>query len=66
LESLLEDLRKTLKQISDPQISISTQKFFKESIRTYGIKYKYIDKISKVYFKRIEHLEKEEVFKYCR
>lgn len=65
MESLLEDLRKTLKQISDPQISISIQKFFKESIKAYGIKSKDIDKISKEYFKRIKHLEKEQIFKYC-
>lgn len=65
MESLLEDLRKELKQKSDIYTYKSIQKFFKENIKAYGIKSKDINRISKEYFKRIEHLEKKQIFKYC-
>lgn len=65
MEPLLEDLRKTLKQASDPKTKKSSERFFKGPVKIYGIKAAEVGKIEKEYFEKIKDLNKEEIFKYC-
>ena len=44
---------------------IDTQRWFKEKIKTYGLKSANIGKIAKTYFAAVKNLPKEEVFALC-
>jgi len=65
MENILSEIRNTLKENADEQTLLSSQRFFKETTRKYGVKNPEVRKISKVYFKEIKDLSKEEIFSYC-
>jgi 3-methyladenine DNA glycosylase AlkD len=58
-------IRDELKANSDDKIRTSTQRFFKEPIKTYGINTAKVRKIANNYFKQIKQLEKKEIFNLC-
>lgn len=62
---IIEDIRKELKQKSDPRAKSGESRFFKEKIKHYGIKNDDIKKISKKYFEIVKPLGKREIFKLC-
>lgn len=61
----IDKLRKELIENSDELIRKSSQRFFKESIRCYGIKSATVVKIGKEYFKAIKDKSKAEIFDLC-
>lgn len=65
MEQVLQRLRQELKRISDPKLQQTSQRFFKESIKTYGTKTGEVVKLGKTYFKEIKDLRKEEIFDLC-
>lgn len=65
MNSLLVRLKKELKTYQNVEGQRSTQRFFKESVNTYGMKSKDIGKVSKKYFENIKNLPKEEMIKIC-
>jgi 3-methyladenine DNA glycosylase AlkD len=65
MESILNDLRRELRENMDEKIQQSSRKFFKEDIKCYGIKAQMVGVISKTYFKTIRGKTKTEIFELC-
>jgi 3-methyladenine DNA glycosylase AlkD len=65
MEDILNRLRKDLNTLSDPKLQQTSQRFFKEPIKTYGTKTAEIVKLGKTYFKEIKNLKKDEIFDLC-
>jgi 3-methyladenine DNA glycosylase AlkD len=62
---VLENIRKTLEENRNSQMMLVFQRFFKEEIKTYGIKSADIKKIAKEYRETIKNLSKDEIFGLC-
>jgi 3-methyladenine DNA glycosylase AlkD len=58
-------IRQQLKQNSDPHTKDTGQKFFKEKVKTYGVKTAIVTKIAKLYDKEISGMDKNDVFAVC-
>jgi len=65
MSDIISRLRKELKQNSDEEIRKSGQRFFKESVKMYGMKTTIGTKIGKEYFKIIKDKTKTEIFELC-
>jgi len=65
MENILDKIRIELVHSGDEKTQNTSQKFFKEKIRCYGVKVPTVNKISKDYFKRIEFQSKSEIFDLC-
>jgi len=62
---MISEIREQLKDSSDEKTQKSSQKFFKEEIKTYGVKSAIVSKIGKENFKFIKGLTKTEIFNLC-
>jgi 3-methyladenine DNA glycosylase AlkD len=65
MENLLEELRKELVKNADEKTLSTSQGFFKETIKSYGVKVPTVHKLSKEWIKFISHKSKTEIFDYC-
>jgi 3-methyladenine DNA glycosylase AlkD len=65
MENILEKIRKELANSSDEKTLATSQNFFKEKIKFYGVTVPAVNKISKEFFKRVESLTKTEIFTLC-
>lgn len=65
MNDLISSLRLELNDNSDEQIRKSSQHFFKEKIKCYGIKSATVGKIAKEHFKILKNLSKNEIFDLC-
>lgn len=65
MSEIIEKLREELIENSDEQLQRSSQHFFKEYIRCYGMKSVTVVKIGKEYFKTIKDKTKTEIFDLC-
>ena len=65
MENIIAKIRTALRKNIDEKTQITTQNFFKEKIKAYGIKVPTVNKISKEYFKLIEDKPKSEIFDLC-
>ena len=65
MKEIVARLEKELEKMSDAKLQQTSQRFFKESIKTYGTKTGDVVKLGKTYFKEIKDLKKEEVFELC-
>jgi 3-methyladenine DNA glycosylase AlkD len=65
LEDLLISIRKTLKDNADQTIEKSTQRYFKENVKTYGIKSACVKKIAQDNYSMIKKADKKDVFYIC-
>jgi 3-methyladenine DNA glycosylase AlkD len=62
---LLEDIREELEQLADPIIRKSSERFFKEPVKTFGLKTSEVSRIAKENFKTIKQFDKNEIFMLC-
>lgn len=62
---ILTQIRSTLKAAADEKTKATTQRFFKEKIQFYGVKVPLVQRIAKEYFKQLEGLNKQEIFRLC-
>lgn len=62
---IISNIRKELNNNIDEKAKISSQNFFKEKIKTYGVKTPVVGNISKKYFKLINDFSKTEIFDLC-
>ncbi len=62
---IIEKIREELYNSIDDKTLKTCQNFFKEKIDFYGVKIPVVNKISKVYFKKIESFTKDEIFNLC-
>lgn len=65
MEPIIDKIRLELKKNSDEKTQATSRKFFKEEIKTYGVKVPTVNKISKEYYKLINHKTKSEIFDLC-
>lgn len=65
MNQLISKLRSELYHNIDYAYKHSNYRFFKEKIKQYGIRTPIVRKIARVYFVKIKHLEKKQIFKLC-
>ena len=65
MENTIEKLRKELKKNIDEKTKATSQNFFKEKIKVYGVKVPVVQKLSKEFFKEINFKSKPEIFELC-
>jgi 3-methyladenine DNA glycosylase AlkD len=65
MENIIEKIRIELRDNIDEKTQTTSQNFFKEKIKSYGIKVPTVKKISKKYFKLIDFKPKSEIFDLC-
>lgn len=65
MENILDLLRAELTRSSDEKTKATSQGFFKETIKAYGVKSPTVQKISKEWFSRIKSKSKTEIFELC-
>lgn len=65
MENIIEAIRKELERNIDEKTRASSQHFFKEQIKCYGVKTDVVQKISRDYFRLISGKEKDHIFDLC-
>ncbi|NSW45269.1 MAG: DNA alkylation repair protein [Bacteroidales bacterium] len=65
MENIIQKVHQELIRHSSPNVKQGTFRYFKESIKPYGVKATDTIKISKELYKEIKHLEKIEIFQLC-
>jgi 3-methyladenine DNA glycosylase AlkD len=65
MNNIIDEIGKELKRKADEKTQRTGQRFFKETIHTYGVKTAVVSKIGKEYFKKIKNREKNEIFDLC-
>ncbi len=65
MKTILNDIKKDLKKLSDSKTKESGKRFFKEDIVLYGVKTPIVQKLAKEYFKDIKDKSKEEIYTLC-
>ncbi len=65
MNNILLQIRTDLKENVDEKVKKSTQRFFKEQTKLYGIKTEIVGKIAKKYWTQVKALDKKAVFKIC-
>ena len=65
MKPIISQIRADLKQNANEETRATTTRFFKEPIRTYGIKTPVARKIAKAYYKKISDKSKPEIFSLC-
>ncbi len=65
MNNIIETIRRQLKQNSDKKTRESGMRFFKETVKLYGVKTPTVIKMSKEMFKLIKDKNKKEIYKLC-
>ncbi len=65
MKTLIEKIRNDLRSSIDEKTKETSQNFFKERIKSYGVKIPVVNKIGKEYFEQIKSLSKSEIFNLC-
>jgi len=65
MHPIIKTLQQKLKQNADPKTQASSQRFFKEAVKLYGVKTATVAKIAKETFKEIKNESKEKIFALC-
>lgn len=65
MENIIENIRTDLRNNTDEKTRATSQNFFKEKIKYYGVKVPAVEKISKEYFKHITSKPTSEIFDLC-
>lgn len=65
MQTILDDIRKSLKSASDEKAKQSFPKYFKEKVSFYGVRSAKVAEIAKNNFKKIKNESKEVIFSLC-
>lgn len=65
MKNIIDEIRVELKKNIDKKTQATSQHFFKEKIKCYGVKMPVVSKISKEFFKRIKSEKKSEIVNLC-
>jgi 3-methyladenine DNA glycosylase AlkD len=65
MENIIENIREELLRNIDEKTEATSQHFFKEKIKVYGVKTPLVNKIGKEFFTHIRSLTKSEIFDLC-
>lgn len=63
--NILSSIRSELKKNADDKTKASSDHFFKEEVRVYGVKTALVSDIAKRYYGKIKDREKQEIFAIC-
>ena len=65
MEHIISEIRKQLKKSGDEKTRVTSQRFFKEKIKCYGVKTDVVKRISRENYALLEDRSKAVVFKLC-
>ena len=65
MEDIILKIRSELQLSADEKTKLNSQRFFKETIKAYGIKTAIVDGIAKENFKLMKEQSKAEIFNLC-
>lgn len=65
METITDKIRIALNENADEKTREISQRFFKEKIKTHGVRAATVHKISKDYFRLLNHKPKQEIFDLC-
>jgi len=65
MNQVINQIRLELKQAADETIRQSGERFFKETVKMYGMKTATVIKMSKKYFKEVEKSGRKQIFNLC-
>jgi len=65
MEHIIESIRNILHENIDPKVLVDGQRYFKEDVKSLGIKVPVVTKIAKNAFKEVKDLSKEEIVGIC-
>ena len=65
MDPIIAQMRQELAALADPEIQKSSQRFFKEDIRCYGMKTATVIAMAKKYWKEVKNRPKPEIFALC-
>jgi 3-methyladenine DNA glycosylase AlkD len=65
MNTILAQIKEELKANTDQQTQKSFQRFFKESVKYYGVKTGIVGKIAEKYWKQVKTFDKEAIFRLC-
>lgn len=65
LKITLSEIRQEIRDNATPQTLESSTRFFKEPVKSYGVKVPVVHAISKAYFKRINSFSKSDIWNLC-
>src|SRR3989339_856631 len=60
---IVNNIKKELREFTNTDVKKSDKSFFKEKVKTYGVRTPVVRKLANRYFKKIKHLSKEDIFK---
>lgn len=65
MENIIDQIRIELRKNADEKTRMSSQNFFKELVKAYGVKVPIVNNVSKEYYKPIKSKTKREIFDLC-
>jgi len=65
MNATIASIRKELNEHSDPKAQEAGQRYFKESVKSYGMYVTTVEKLAKSYFKEVNDKPKSELFDLC-
>jgi 3-methyladenine DNA glycosylase AlkD len=65
MDPVILQVRQELKNLADPQIRQTSQRFFKEEVTCYGVKTATVAEIAKKYWKGVKARPKHKIFSLC-
>lgn len=65
MDPVIADIRQELKRLADPELQRTSQRFFKDEIRCYGMKTAAVIALAKKYWKIVKGRPREEIFGLC-
>jgi len=65
MNSIIESIRAELKANADEKTQASTNRFFKEEVKTYGVKTPTVNKIAQKHWREVKNLGKTKIFALC-
>lgn len=65
MEDIIGQIRNELKEHADEKTRESGKRFFKEEVKTYGVKTNQVSNLAKQHLKEVKHLGKAEIFSLC-
>lgn len=65
MNNILSKIRQELKKNADKNTKDSAKRFFKEEVKTYGVKTALVSQMAKKYWKEIQDKDKKEIFGLC-
>jgi 3-methyladenine DNA glycosylase AlkD len=64
-DELISEIRADLTANSDEKTLNSSRRYFKEPVILHGVKFSLVNNMAAGYFRRIKHLDKQEIFALC-